>query len=962
MIRSAGRLTSIRTLNNRQFSNSIIKLATNINTDANTKTYKSHIKTKLDYFIETGQILKYTPEQYEKRARKNNQRVAVKSNYGSYSPQKALLVLKSKYDNILQSETGEIISAEKLTASDLNIDSDKSLQIFKALVNIKRINRKSLDEKLVLKLLGTNSVQLKDPFLVTRDVLKLLERDREITRAIYLAKIAGPHAGVVGMNAVLQWLLERGEIKSALKNFQDRKKWGIPLTEHTYTIFFDGLAKSHEWGKVPNDVAEKCIQVFENFREASNSKKSSESEEHYTPNSKKNTKCTIVHFNACLSLLMKNFKNDQQYAWSFFDLLIPDTTTGNTALFPNSQTFTIFLNGIKRYSQHKADLVSSDRSLSKQIKTLSLHQIQGKLAQTANLILEKIIAAAMPPVPPTKEEVEQNPDLLVSYRLKIKRQLVDIDQTFVSVFVSCLINNSAGTGTGTDLTSGSHYKYVQRGLNYLTIWCPEVESLLHFVEKASKDSTLAIIKPDSSLKVSTDSRIKDALNTCQKSDIQFLDEDETMNDILPQNVVPSEPLERAKLNPSVLFPPPLLSRNKTKAIFSNKQKRLVDFTRPTSSEVRAVFLDKQYKDSRGKFGKKLPATSNITLDKKNGINKFILMLTLDGLLQLGKFKEFYLSVWYCLTKWGGVYVSRTDILKVAHDNGIAGGVLSENYFPSYINSKDERAKASSSDDTLEFSDIPMVKKLDLTSEHEPEIVDIMLVENFIYKINENYKKESPSRLATEIFASLVNAETNISKTLKPRPKTIDAIFSVFMKELHHYNDSNYNKGLIEKRQKNIPNNTPKKSITESQLLVFMPSFVRFMDSLVVHESQTQRKKSLIHNDYVESFNRIVERIYNTSWVGLEKVGEINYHKSIIKSGILHYRPKVLIDKREKTVYTEPILESMEIVYEYLKNTDSLEKKDVKLMLSLRLIFQLRSNDEAALDKLESLSKNCYSSI
>ncbi|CUM55549.1 PPR repeat-containing protein [Debaryomyces fabryi] len=943
----------------RNFS-STLKNAKAVTKELDPKVYKSHVKTKLNYFLETGQILKYSPNQYQKRISKIKEKLSYKINLGSYSLQKALLVLRSKYDNILQTDSGEIISTEKLTPSDLNIDSQKSLSIFKALVNIKKINRKSLDEKLILKLLGTNTTQLNDPFLVTRDVLKLLERDREISRAVYLAKLAGSESGVVGMNAVLQWLLERGDTKAAFRNFQDRKKWGIPITEHTYTIFFDGLAKAHEWGKVSDDMAEKCMQIFESFKESSSTKAKQSNE----LKADKRSKCTIIHFNSCLSLLLKNFKNGQQYAWTFFDLLLPGNNGSSSALIADSQTFTIFLNGIKKYSQHNSELIINNDNLTKQVKTLRLLQIQGKLIQIAELILGKITAAATPPVPPTKEEVEENPDCLITYRQKMKRRLVDIDQTFVSVFVSCFINNSAGTGL--DINSGSHYKYIQSGLKYLSIWCPEVQSLFHFVEKASKDNDYVLLKPSDTLKIGTDSRLKNAIDFCEKSDLKFLEEGVVVDDILPQSIITPEQLEPSKINPLVIFPPPLLSHNKTKAIFSGKQKRLVDFTRPTFEDIRSILLDKQYKTSRGKFGKKLPQSSNVTLNKKNGINKFILMQTLDGLLQLGKSKEFYLAIWYCLTKWGGIYVSRTDILKVANDIGVSKGVLSEDYFPHYIYPKKTDVSDKNTLDDVSsnksFIDITPQKKLELTPEHEAETVDIMLIENFIFKVSKSFNRDAPSNLATEIFASLVNPSTNISKTLSPRPKTIDSIFSVFMKQLHHYNDSNYNRQFLEKRQKNIPNNTPKKSITGSQLQLILPSLIKFMDCLMVHETRGQRKKSIVSNDYVESYNRIIERLYRSTWSEVENSDELTYHKMIIKSGILLYRPRNLIDRREKIVYSEPILKSMEIVYEALKNSQSLDRKDVKLMLSLKLIFQLKSTDEAALDKLDSYASACYLSI
>lgn len=956
-IRVLHRLGNRAVISQRNLSCSLKNKAAYTDTQVDPKTYKSHIKTKLNYFLETGEILKYSPEQYEKRASKSKAKQSYQKNQGAYTLQKALLVLRSKYDNILQTETGEIISTENLTPSDLNIGSEKSLKIFKALVNIKKLNRRPLDEKLILKLLGTNNVQIKDPFLVTKDVLKLLDRDREVTRAVYLAKMAGPQGGVVGMNAVFQWLLERGDIKAAFKNFQDRKKWGIPMTEHTYTILFDGVAKAHEWGKVSNEMAEKCMRIFESFM-ASSSNKTKDSNELNIA-----LKCSIAHFNACLSILVKNFNKDQQYAWSFFDLLLPDGKGTSPALIADSQTYTIFLNGIKKYSQYKSEIISNDDKLTKQNKTLNLLQIQGKLVQTADLILEKVISGATPPIPPTKEEVENNPDSLISYRQKMKRQLIDIDQTFVSVFISCYINNNAGTGT--DINSGSHYKYIQQGLRYLSIWCPEVESLFHFVEKANKDTGYVLLKPNSSTKINTDSRLKNAVEAYDGSTLKFTDEDLTIDNVLPEAILSSDAPERSKVNPLVIFPPPLLSHNKTKAIFSGKQKRLVDFTRPTFADVRSIMLDKQYKNSRGKFGKKLIESSKIDLKKRNGINRFLLIQALDGFLQLGKLNEFYLAVWYCLTKWGGIYVSRTDILNIARSNGVFKGVLNDDYFPKYVlqgSSSPEKtiSKTETNEHKPTFVDISPEKKLELTPEHESETVDIMLIENFIFKINKNFSKESPSTLATEIFASLVNPSTNLSKSLIPRPKTIDAIFSVFMKELHHYNDSNYNRELIEKRMKKIPNNTPKKSINGPQLEVILSALIRFMDSLMIHETRGYKKKSIVSNDYVESYNRIIERLYKSTWSEVQD--KLNYHKKIVKSGILLYRPKYLIDKRDKIIYTDPILKSMEVVYAALKDSTSLDKKDVKLLLSLRLIFQLKYDDEAVLDKLKTHATNCYLSI
>lgn len=915
---------------------------------------KSHVQTKLNYFRETGEIMRRTPKQYDQKKMSNYQRMQGKVMDQTFSSQKALLVLKSKYDSgLLQDSNGGILNLELLKPSDISPDSPTSLVIFQNLLHIKKVTKRNIDLRLLLALLGTNELQIKDPYLVTKDVLKLLERDRSAERAFQLAKLAGEESGIVGMNAVLQWYLEKGDVKGALKCFQERKKMRVPPNAHTYVILFDGLAKAHAWGAVPSHICQRSIEHFTSFR--------LEVLKELTKRpSRRNDlgRCDIEHFNSLLSLLVKNFDNDQELAWAFFNELIPDPKGPKLPiLVPTIQTFTIFLNGIKEHAANCSRKVLLDKGLSSSAKSAKLYEIQSKLVLTADIILQKVIKAATPPVPPTKDEAEQNPQLLIDYRQSLRRQILDIDPTFVSVFVSCYINNWSGTGVDTKL--GSHYRYIQQGLEYLKIWSPEAQAIFNFLNSHTKpESTTSNTKSETSsnTKSETSDKTKSETSTSPHKSVKYatdtrtqriaasfpeyskLLEVESFQEILPFETLPSEPLAKSKLNPLVTFPPPPLSKNKSKALFSNVQKPLVDFARPTHADIKKIVLGKQYDDSKGKYGKKL-TTPLTTKRKPTGINRFLLLQIIDGLVKLGKNKEFYLTCWYILNKWGGINISKSAFDKITSTTSLREGILDAEQYPRFVTLNEPST-----------SPLPQLK-------HDESVVDIMLVENFMYKINENFhaKGLTGGNLVVELFAALVNPQVNVAGTLRPRYKTSDAVFASLRSDLVFYNNHDYNQQVQE--NKADKEKIPHKSITHEQLESFLPSLVKFMDSLVVLESQSSKQdKYLLPNMYIESYNKIIDRVYAATWVSVSEEQAINHHKQIIKSGILFYKPVKYINPVEKLQYSTPILRSMEIVYKYLKEKKDLPKEDIKLYLSLLSLFKLNHPVDEPLAKLDSISK------
>lgn len=877
----------------------------------------SHVRNKLKYFIETGQIIKKTLVQVQRQNRLMNNKKYLQFARNVYSPQKALLVLKHNYENKLQNDDGSIIDVFKLSPKELNISDATSLQIFNSLMKVKKITRKPTDRKLILLLLGSSVQQLMDPYLVTQDTLKLLHRDQSDVRAGYLARLAGD-GGVVAMNSILQWHLERGDVKSAFRSFNDRKKWKIPENNHTFVILFSGLAKCHEWGKVPDSLAETCVEIFQKFRQAA-----AASDKH---------ECSIEHFNACLSVVVKNYSDSQQYAWSFFDELISDPKNkAVSTLVPDSQTFAILLNGIKKYHQHQAEMIQNNRKLSYNEKTIQLLANQSGLISTAKLILNKVISAATPPVPPTKEQAEENPALLEEYKKKMNRILVDIDPVFATTFITCFINNTAGTGVG----GGSHYAYVQEGLQYLIAWCPEVEQMFsnQMAGEVPAESP-GLLSPSPEIQARTDARIVKA--SAQAPSVSAVD--------------------KQTVNPLVQFPPPPTSKNKKRAIFSGKEKRLVDFTRPTHADVRLYTQAKQFKTSKGKYGVKLPAGKVVTLEKRSGINKFLLMTALDGLISLGRYQEFYAGVWYALNRWGGIYTDNEALITVLSSRGLAG--VADNKPHYYQFGQPDLVPGS----------VPLLsQRLSQTAGHNPEVVDVMLVENFIYKIHENFDgKLPPSVLINDIVRALLGTDSNMSRTLQPRDKTVNILFSMLMNELFHFSNSNYNRGVISTRAKNVPNNTPKKSITRQQLRRFLPSLVSTITNTLIYDHQVFQgeRKAMLANYYTESYNKLVDRLYNTTWTDVEKGSKeyIEFHKLIIQSGILMYKPAALIDPREEVVYSTPIQRSMEIVYDSLRERNDLSRKESKLMLNLRGIFTLKSDTKDGNRVLAAYARKVYVSI
>lgn len=589
-------------------------------------------------------------------------------------------------------------------------------------------------------------------------------------------------------------------------------------------------------------------------------------------------------FNAMMSFLVKNFDDNQRLAWNFFDKVIPDEQ-GKVVIIPDCQLFTVLLNGIKKKVEIKVDSIRGQRQMLVASKEQQIGELQGQLVATAEVIYGKVLAGAIPPSPPTKEAVEANPELLVNYRQKARRKLISIDEAFVLVFCGCYISKNSGA------------RYAARGLEYLRAFNPEIRKLFVLLgENAGQPTKMA----------------KMAIDTID----------------LP-------PFVAANVNPMVVFPPPLTSKNKKRAIFSNKQKPLVDFTRPTYDENRAAFLAKQYQLSKGRHGRKLAVLA--PTETPPIINRFHLQLIIDGLIKLGRFSEFERSLWYVLCQYGDIRIGTDGEFYKLSENVTTVPTLYQTV--PELGAKPVRGAANG---------------------WVPGAVDIGIIENFLYKLNQhgNYQGNTKIKQIVSLFAAVVNPKCNPNNELKIRQSTIDAVWASMVTSLHYYNDYNVN---VMKRQ-GVPN-IPRKLVTSLQLNEIVVALRGYVDSLNVHYNCGRAASDyLLPNYVIDPFNRIVERLYQSTWM---EADDEAIHRQIIRAGILYYTPPGARNPTEKLTSLE-ITPSIEFVYNLLNDRDDLNAGEAKLMKQLRQLLQMRTLTQANIDRLGHLQNwlchNVYSSL
>lgn len=204
---------------------------------------------------------------------------------------------------------------EKVDHKDLGPTSDKDLKFYS-----------SADRMTLLSLLGTTVDQIQNSVIVAGDVQAFLKRDQP-EKAMTLARLAGKE-GIVGMNFVEEYFLERGRYNDALRLHQRRKKWNVKTNDLGLTTFFSGFAKFKLPNGDPSNItfgqARTLKQIFLHLKE--------------TDELKPNT----THLNSCLSALLRC--KDQSIAFSLLREL-PEYPNLKD-LKPDKFTFTILLQGL----------------------------------------------------------------------------------------------------------------------------------------------------------------------------------------------------------------------------------------------------------------------------------------------------------------------------------------------------------------------------------------------------------------------------------------------------------------------------------------------------------------------------------------------------------------------------------------------------------------------------------------
>lgn len=528
----------------------------------------------------------------------------------TYNISKALKALKDKYDAVaFVDENQKAFDIQKLKTRDLKYNSPTARVIFDNLLRIKLVTNRQIDRNLALALLGTDGAQLSDKFYISQNVRELLSIDGDITRALYLCRIANKESAIVGMNMITQWLLSRGKIDEALKVFNTRKNSGIPSDNYTYITLFDGIAKQLEWGYPTRNYIWKAINIFKGWRKEL---------------AKSNDTVPAEGFNACLSILVKDFTERQALAWKFFDELADDKAQGLRRIDADAQTFTILMQGIKRYTELARETLLKDSKIDKNSRTLLLMDLEAGHVKIAQLVMDRAKQLATPPIKTGDEVVDAK---AIRYWNKTK---LEIDIPLVSVYLNSLISRDSGTGM--DLRLGSHYLYNQAALEILRQVSPEIDGMLQFVEKVTGSSACI---PTKEFKRYTDMRFNDAVANPNGA-IDKLKYIKDVKSLDPRIVVAD--LDVPNFNPQVILP--------TTSNFPKRLVLMIDFARGVRST-----------DNR---------------NKQYSVNKFILNQTFDSLVNLGRWNELVIAYWYSMIQWGGLHV---DLSIFENRPNVVTGVL-----------------------------------------------------------------------------------------------------------------------------------------------------------------------------------------------------------------------------------------------------------------------------------------------
>ena len=938
-----------------------------------TTLYGKQLLRKLrDDDIDPLTIRKHQQQQQQQRRnqrKKPSEEFETKSTT-SYNLKGALKVLQNQYDSVTfrDPNNNKPIDIQKLTTQQIKYSSPISKLIFKNLMQVKKLSGRQINRNLALALLGTDGKQLQDSYYICENVKELLKIDNDIERAMYLCQISDKNCSIVGSNEILQWLLSKGKINQALKLFSKRKSSGIPTNLQTYVILFHGIAKAIPWGDdnqqkqqgstiVNEELFNRVEKIFKNWRLelATNSSSSSSSSSKTVP---------IEVFNACLSVLVKDFRDEQVRAWDFFNELMANPKENLQSINPDSKTFTIFLKGIKKYFDNEMEKIminNNSPTISNNERIIRLLDIEAGHIKTSQKIFERAKQLALPPLPTTSNNGDPELD---SFNIhKWNKEKIELDSPLIVSYVSLLCNGGGGGGIITNSTTtnskikikikppiGSHYLYNEKALSILKQSSPEIDSLLKFVQQVigeqeeGKDiDTDNPIIAKKSFKSRIDRKINLAIEQAIQSNIKLKFNDKIKN---------LDPYKIANLINDKNFNPEVIMPTKNSKNFNGLQPvPLIDFTR------------------------------EIGRANNHGMTKFLLMPLFDSLTNMGKLNEFVIAFWYAMIKWGGLRIN----LSIFNNNN-----NNNNNNNTTTTTRNVLNGVIKDSETLSVSNMAAGKKLDRS------VIDEVILGIFINKITEYGREKglTKTHLIMELFQTLISKDLNPPPpSLVGKDKDKDRIqiqFKYLMRtwwaihdDLEYYHAYNQNNNNNNNNSNNNNNKVDDKDLRFIQLEQFLKNLIIFND-INYQWSRNLLMKKLIPDEFIDQINRILIRLNHLNWfnIGNENENEnkkIYLYKLMLKSSIKLLIPQRFITAKKNgngntntntntlvVVSTYPKLMEQEIfryIFVKLSKTDNLTDNNIKLLMALKKYRKAKPyNDEEAEKLFKETTNAIYDAI
>lgn len=313
---------------------------------------KASAKTNLANYKKAG----YIP-------REANAEVSTGGNKGVFRGKtinEVVKLLRYQFEGTIKDEEGNVINMSTINSRKLINDSKLTMNIFRHLNEMRKIDKRPISRIVLFTLLGINPKSLTDKTKVTKQIDNLLAKDKNTERAVYLLKLSG-NKNTVAMNRVLESTLKNGNVKDALKIFNDCKKWKYKPNDQTFVILFDGISKSLSFKEYSTTEG----KIFQTLKDMYDSIE--------TP--------TISIFNALLSCLVRNLNDNQLLAWEFFDSL--------NDLKPDNTTFTIFIRGLCKNRDFRVKNLAN-RNIVKVQKNKMIFLLNRELVENVELITKKL--------------------------------------------------------------------------------------------------------------------------------------------------------------------------------------------------------------------------------------------------------------------------------------------------------------------------------------------------------------------------------------------------------------------------------------------------------------------------------------------------------------------------------------------------------------------------------------------